>query len=385
MQGARLPQDFRLGLRVQGPGPPRGIEDFLGSLEGIGFRCPLDWAALQPKARGTLEGPLLDELRRGWETATAAGIHLSFSLHTGRLPDGLARRGGWSEREAIGRFAEYGAALARALGDGATGFVLLEDPLASVRWDLLEASPLSPRAEDAFLRGTHIVNLALAECTRAIRAERPELAIGRHIRAAHCEPFGDGDSDADASDRFHAFAHHWFLQPARDLRYPLAFASDLPKSRLDYREEDGRHLEASIDFVELDVGPRLRIEAAHDEFGLEAVPRPADEADACDPELRAEALKAVAARLADELPEIPLELTVRAPEPLPFSEWRPFHRTALSGACEAHDGGAPLRSYQPWIPSEASHSAPNEPGSEETPLAALRWVIDTYQESRAGA
>ena len=379
MNGSRPLEDFplELGLRFPGPHPrpPSGLTAILTSTPRLGLGFAMDWARLQPNAAGPLETAPLDELRRDWEPAATAGARLVLSLHAGPPPPALIDRGGWSDRDAIGRFADYAAALSKALGDWVGGFILLEDPLACVRSDLLRANPWAPRGEDAFLRATHVVNLALAEATRALHAEHPECAVGRHLRAALCEPFGDGDSDADACERFHRFAHHWFVQPAQSGQYPEAFVSESPAERLDLHDEDDRLLVAPADFLQVEIGPRLRVEAVADSFGLEALPRPVDEGDLTDPELRAESLEGACLQLSEELPDLPLDVTATAPGESASSVWRPFHDAALEGACGARAKGAGVRAYHP-----AALQPDGEPAAGDA--LSLRWLVDTLQEGR---
>jgi beta-glucosidase len=105
-----------------------------------------------------------------------------------------------------------------------------------------------------------------------MRASRPSARIGTAFNMSACEPARDGEADAAAAERWHAFLNLWYLEPALRGRYPDAFVGGPPFERMGVRDGDLAKLRAPLDFLGINLYTRTLV--AHrpdDPLGLAAV------------------------------------------------------------------------------------------------------------------
>ena len=140
----------------------------------------------------------------------------------------------------------------RALGDRVGDWVVFNEPnvftLSGYGWGGHAPGRSEP---DAMLRAGHVVNLALGDACRAIRAERPKARISNAYTMSTFTPATDSEKDRDAARRWQAFWNVWHLEPALYGRYPDAFAGGLPAERLGIKDGDMERVKAPLDFLGL--------------------------------------------------------------------------------------------------------------------------------------
>ena len=236
------------------------------------YRFSMAWPRIQPTGRGAANAAGLDYYSRLVDGLLEAGIRPLPTLFHWDLPQALEERGGWPERDAASRFAEYAAIVARALGDRVGRFTLFNEPgvFTLMGYGIGIHAP-GRRDVDAFLRATHTVNLAQAEAFRAMKSERAAVRLGTAFSMTACEPAGDSEADAAAAERWHAFANCWFLEPALRGRYPDAFPAGVPEERMGVREGDLERARAALDFVGINLyvrSPVVHAEGAS--WGIDA-------------------------------------------------------------------------------------------------------------------
>ncbi len=111
----------------------------------------------------------------------------------------------------------------------------------------------------AYLRASHVVNLAQGEAFRAMRAVRADAVIGSAYSMTACQPARDTEEDQAAAERWHRLANLWFLEPALRGRYPEAFAV-APFDRMGIRDDDLELVRAPLDFIGINLYTRTMIE-----------------------------------------------------------------------------------------------------------------------------
>lgn len=238
------------------------------------YRFSIAWPRIQPDGRGRPNPKGLDYYRRLVDALLEAGIRPFPTLYHWDLPQALEDAGGWPERDTASRFAEYAAIVGQALGDRLDALLLFNEPSVFTSLGYLLGIHAPGRQDlDAFLRATHTVNLAQAEAFRALRTERPELALGTAFNLSPCEPAEDREADRAAAERWHAMMNVWFLEPALRGRYPEAFPSGTPYERMGVREGDLERLRAPLDFLGVNLYMRTLVRAKpNDREGIAAVP-----------------------------------------------------------------------------------------------------------------
>jgi beta-glucosidase len=331
----------------------------LRQLHVSSYRFSIAWPRIQPEGRGPALRAGLDHYGRLVDGLLEAGIRPLPTLYHWDLPQALERRGGWPERDTAGRFADYTEQVVKALGDRVPDWVLLNEPGVFTASGYGQGTHAPGRSDpDAFLRATHVANLAQALGFAAARAVRGDLRIGSAVSLSLCEPLGDGEADARAAERLHAFTNLWYLDPLLRGEYPEAFPGGLPGARMGIREGDLERLRTPLDFIGMNVYGRSRVRALDsDPLGLFArvQARAADAAPDADAD--AERLCELALRLTRRFDRPVLEVTAHgcAGDDRPGPDGRirdegriEFLRAALGALARALEAGADLRSYHVW-------------------------------------
>ncbi len=394
MSRLRFPEGFLWGAASAATGQGAATQDveLLGRLGLSSYRFGVPWPRVQPEGRGPARPDVLDAYRTLVDGLLAAGIRPLPVLHQGELPDALARRGGWADRDTAGRFADYASALGRALADRVDAWLLLDAPSLFLR----EALP----ERRAFLRGVHVANLAQAAGAEALRAERDGLALGAGLVAAPAEPEGDGSDDEEAFRLWRAGHAELFLGPAQGRGYPppYADAEGRPVPELEARDGDGERCLGAPDFLSVRLAPPVRIRARDD-------PRLGHEAEALPAAFDASRWPETVCRLLQERfagPDCPpLELVglpcLDDPEPepdgaLPDEERLLRLRGELEGAAEAVARGVELRAYHaphlldirdtPTAPPRGLGLVALDPETDaRTPRRSATWLQQTAAEN----
>jgi len=230
---------------------------------GLGsYRFSIAWPRIQPTGRGAANRAGLDYYARLVDALLAAGIRPFPTLYHWDLPQAIEDDGGWPHRDTAGRFADYAEIVVRALGDRVKGWMILNEPnIFTTMGYLLGIHAPGRREPEAFLRATHVVNLAHGDACRAMRAARADLSIGTAFNMSHVEPASDTVADEDAAERWHRFMNEWFLRPALRGEYPEAHPKGLPEKEMGIVPADYARMHAPLDFVGINLYTRAIVRA----------------------------------------------------------------------------------------------------------------------------
>lgn len=328
------------------------------------YRFSIAWPRVQPDGRGRPEPRGLDHYRKLCEALRTAGIRPFPTLYHWDLPQALEDDGGWPARDTAARFAEYAALTVDALGDVASDWMIFNEPsiFTSLGY-LLGVHAPGRRDLDAFLRATHVVNLAQGEACRAMRAERAGLRIGTAFNMSACEPESDRSEDAAAAERWHRLMNVWFVEPALLGRYPEAFTTGLPAARMDVRDGDLARTRADLDFLGINLYTRTILRHQPDDpNGLCVLPvgptggreGPRTEFDW---EVWPAALRDAVLRVTADYDRPVLEITENgcaygdgpdASGTVRDTRRIAFHQGYLAALAEAIEAGADVRGYHAW-------------------------------------
>lgn len=232
------------------------------------YRFSLAWPRIQPTGRGPANRAGLDYYHRLVDALLAAGIRPFVTLYHWDLPQALEDAGGWPNRDLAGRFADYAELAVRELGDRVKHWMIFNEPnIFTTMGYLIGIHAPGRREPEAFLRATHVVNLAQAEAFRAMKAAWPDASIGTAFNCTHCEPATDDPADAEAAERWHRFVNEWFLRPALRGEYPEAHPRGLPREAMGVREGDFERMRAPLDFLGVNLYTRTLVKAVPGDAG----------------------------------------------------------------------------------------------------------------------
>jgi beta-glucosidase len=186
------------------------------------YRFSVAWPRVLPRGRGIANQAGLAFYDRLIDGLFAAGIEPWLCLYHWDLPQSLADRGGWTNRDCAGWFADYAALIGRCYGDRVKRYVTFNEPSLftlfgfGFGWD---APGISDRA--AYLQAVHHVNLAHGAAVDALRAV-PAASIGGVHSWQPCLPATP--ADAEAAEQLSAYWNEVTADPQLLASYPPVVA-----------------------------------------------------------------------------------------------------------------------------------------------------------------
>src|SRR5262245_53471208 len=106
---------------------PRDIE-LMRELGLGGYRFSISWPRIFPSGAGRPNAAGLDFYRRLVDELRGAELEPYVTLYHWDLPLALQDRGGWMNRDTVGRFGEYAHTVAAALGPGVRHWFTINEP-----------------------------------------------------------------------------------------------------------------------------------------------------------------------------------------------------------------------------------------------------------------
>jgi beta-glucosidase len=196
---------------------------------GIGaYRFSVSWSRVIPGGTGAASPRGLDFYSRLVDEVLENGIRPVLTLYHWDLPQELEDAGGWTNRATAERFAEYAAAVARALGDRVDLWTTLNEPWCSAFLGYGSGVHAPGRTDpEAALRAAHHLLLAHGLAARALRSELPEGAgLSITLNLAAVRPAGPSPEDLEAVRMIDGLANRLFLEPLLLGHYPADVVRD---------------------------------------------------------------------------------------------------------------------------------------------------------------
>ena len=143
------------------------------------YRFSISLPRIQPAGTGPANPQGIDYYSRLVDASLEARIRPFVTLYHWDLPQALEDAGGWPNRDTSSRFGDYVEAVARALGDRVSDWMLFNEPSGFIDLGYLEGTHAPGRKSLIdFLRASHTVNLAQGTGFRALKAARPSARVG---------------------------------------------------------------------------------------------------------------------------------------------------------------------------------------------------------------
>ena len=201
----------------------------IGLMRDLGvraYRFSIAWPRVLPSGRGAANEPGLAFYDRLIDALLAADIEPWVCLYHWDLPQALDDRGGWTNRDCAGWFADYVALAARRYGDRVKRFATFNEPTLftllgyGLGW---HAPGMMDRT--ALLRAIHHVNLAHGAGVDALRSQVPGASIGAIYNYQPC--VASTSDDEAARDLLDAFWNRAMPDPQLTACYPPLLAREL--------------------------------------------------------------------------------------------------------------------------------------------------------------
>jgi beta-glucosidase len=203
------------------------------------YRFSIAWPRVQPDGAGAPSQPGLDFYRALVDELLASGIEPIVTLYHWDLPQALEDAGGWPARDTAGRFADYAAVVADALGDRVRRWTTINEPWCAAMLGYGAGIHAPGRTEpDAAVAAAHHLLLGHGLAMDALRArvsgrgldadQRPEIGITLNpypVVAATSAP--ETDVDRDAVRRIDGIANRLWYDAVLRGAYPDDVLEDL--------------------------------------------------------------------------------------------------------------------------------------------------------------
>ncbi|MEU1723434.1 GH1 family beta-glucosidase [Nonomuraea sp. NPDC005692] len=201
-------------------------------MSGLGvnaYRFSIAWPRVQPLGAGEVNPAGLDFYERLTDGLLAAGIQPVPTLFHWDLPQALQDRGGWTDRDTAGRFADYAAIVAERLADRIPLWITLNEPFVHMAFGhamgihapgqalLLDALPVA-----------HHQLLGHGLAAGALRAAGArQVAITNNCTPVW--PASQEEADVKAADAYDVLHNRLFNDPVLLGKYPdlSAYTADL--------------------------------------------------------------------------------------------------------------------------------------------------------------
>jgi beta-glucosidase len=185
------------------------------------YRFSISWPRVIPEAGGRVNQKGLDFYRRLLDELERRNIQPAVTLYHWDLPQWLADRGGWSNRDVAKYFSDYATAMFRALGDRVPSWITHNEPWCSafLGYGTGEHAPGHRDWREALMAAHHIL-LSHGWAVEAFRALGLSTQIGITLNLTVVDPATDAHQDEEAARRYDGFSNRWFLDPIFRSHYP---------------------------------------------------------------------------------------------------------------------------------------------------------------------
>ena len=223
------------------------------SLNFDAFRFSLAWTRLLPEGTGRVSKKGLDFYNRVIDECLSLGIQPWVTLYHWDLPQCLEDRGGWTNRDITGWFAEYADVASRAFGDRVKNWMVLNEPFAFTALGyMLGIHAPGRKGLKNFMPAVHHAALCQADGGRIVRSNLPDAHVGTTYSVSFIEPAKDKPAARKAAVRFDALANRLFIEPALGMGYPTDALPFLKKIEDKYAQPgDQERMAFDFDFIGL--------------------------------------------------------------------------------------------------------------------------------------
>lgn len=281
------------------------------------YRFSIAWTRILPEGTGEVNQAGIDYYLRLIDELQKAGIEPAITLYHWDLPQALANRGGWRNRESVKWFTDYAEIVFKAFGDRVKTWITFNEPfidrmmIGSFLRSRLDPT-IEPISNPFAIPGaliaqqaieTHHWILAHAKAIQIYRSLGLSGKIGITLSISPVYPETDSEADRDAARVEDGLHNRWFLHPVLKGAYPEDIrALYLKHTVIGIQEGDMEVIKKNhADFLGVNYYSPTRVKANSDSkrFGIEILPN-SDERPAFNGEVYPEGLYDLLVRIDTE-------------------------------------------------------------------------------------
>jgi len=254
------------------------------------YRFSIAWTRILPEGTGEVNQAGIDYYLRLIDELQKAGIEPAVTLYHWDLPQVLANRGGWRNRESVRWFSDYAKVVFKAFGDRVKTWITFNEPFIDrMMIGSFLRSRVDPTIEPisnpfaipgAFIAQqaieTHHWILAHANVIQIYRSLGLTGKIGITLSISPVYPETDSEADRNAAQVEDGLHNRWFLHPVLKGAYPKDIqALYLKHAGIGIQEGDMEMIKKNrADFLGVNYYSPTRVKANSDSkrFGIEILP-----------------------------------------------------------------------------------------------------------------
>lgn len=324
------------------------------------YRFSISWPRIQANGTGPANPKGLDYYKRVLDELHNANIRPLVTIYHWDLPQALEDKGGWPNRDTAGYFADYANLVVKNLGDRVNAWCIFNEPNIFTWLGYALGVHAPGRTDwDAFMKSTHVVNLAQGQAFRAIKAAYPKAEATSAVTMADCIPRSNSVADKAACARYESYRNYWFLDPALKGQYPEPLATPELLQSMGVRPDDMQITKVPLDYLAVNYYQRSICFAADANGPVQVDTQEGNQGPKTEngwevwPEGFYNLLTQVNARYKPKAIEITENGCAYNDVPdekgvVPDRRRIAFFRGYLGGVARAHKAGIPIRAYNPW-------------------------------------
>ena len=224
------------------------------------YRFSIAWPRILPAGAGAVNEAGLDFYERLVDSLLNREIEPWVCLYHWDLPQALQDRGGWTNRDIAGWFADYAQAVARRLGDRVGHWSMLNEPsVVAIFGHGLGGHAPGLTGRDNYAKAIHHQNLAQGQGLQALRAmaegkSGKSWQLGTVLSLQPVWAVGGLNANQPAADLWSAVWNGACLDPLFHGRYPEELAADFAPL---IRDGDMETIRQPVDFLGLNYYSRM--------------------------------------------------------------------------------------------------------------------------------
>lgn len=227
--------------------------DDLKIMQSLGiknFRFSIAWSRILPNGHGIVNLKGIDFYNRLINHCLELGITPWITLYHWDLPLELEKKGGWTNRDVVGWFAEYVSVCVKNFGDRVKNWMVLNEPLVFTGAGyFLGIHAPGKKGLSNFLAAMHHVTLCQAEGARVVRNLLPDANIGTTFSSSHVDPYTNSEKDVEAARKVDVLLNRLFIEPALGMSYPFKKIPLINRIEKYMKADDEKLLAFDFDFI----------------------------------------------------------------------------------------------------------------------------------------
>jgi beta-glucosidase len=214
------------------------------------FRFSLSWSRIIPSGTGKVNPIGIEFYNRVIDFCLEMGIEPWITLYHWDLPFELEKKGGWTNRDIIGWFADYIELCIRYFGDRVKNWMILNEPMVYTGAGyFLGVHAPGRKGLNSFLAAAHHSVMCQSEGGRIVRSLLKDAHIGTTFSCSYIEPFGKSLNDGLAAGRVDALLNRLFVEPLAGQGYPVEDLKLLRRLEPFIKDGDESKLAFDMDFI----------------------------------------------------------------------------------------------------------------------------------------